>query len=101
MHEAPPPPRPPSPRRLFAVAAAAALVAFALALSYGFADHDPAPHGLRIAVSAPAGLEHELSAGLAHADPGGFTLVPAASAQSVTAGVRAQSEDGGVVGGAA
>ena len=99
MHELPHPRRAPSPRRLFAVAAAAALVAFVLALSYGFADHDPAPHGLRIAVAAPAALEQELSAGLAHADPGGFTVVPAASAQAVTTGVRAQSAAGGLVAG--
>ncbi len=99
MHEMPHPHRGPSPRRLFAVAAAAALVAFILALSYGFADHDPAPHGVRLAVTAPAAVEQQLSAGLAHADPGGFTVVPAPSAAAVANDVRAQSAGGGLVAG--
>src|ERR1700722_7951981 len=91
VHEMPHPRRAPSPRRLFAVAAAAALVAFILTLSYGFADHAPAPHGVRLAVTAPAALQQQLSAGLAHADPGGFTVVPAPSAAAVATDVRAQS----------
>jgi hypothetical protein len=100
VHEMPHPRRAPSPRRLFAVAAAAALVAFILTLSYGFADHAPAPHGVRLAVTAPAALQQQLSAGLAHADPGGFTVVPAPSAAAVATDVRAQSAGGGLVAGA-
>jgi hypothetical protein len=42
----------PSPRRLFAVAVAAAVAGFILTLSYGYADHAPAPHGVRVAVAA-------------------------------------------------
>jgi hypothetical protein len=93
--------RQPSARRLFAVAVAAALVGFILTLSYGFADHAPAPHGVRLAVAAPAPLARELAAGLAHAAPGGFTVVAAPSAHAVTAGVLAQSAAGGLVVGAA
>jgi hypothetical protein len=52
MPDTPRPPRPPSPRRLFAIAVAVAVVSFILTLSYGFADHAPAPHGVRIAVAA-------------------------------------------------
>jgi hypothetical protein len=97
-------PRPhpqPSPRRLFAIAVAVAVVSFILTLSYGFADHAPAPHGVRIAVAAPAGLVQGLTTGLAHAAPGGFTVVAAPSAQAVTDRVRAQSAAGGLVAGAA
>ena len=100
MPDTPRPDRQPSPRRLFAVAIAAAVVGFILTLSYGFADHAPAPHGVRVAVAAPAGFVQELTAGLAHAVPGGFTVVAAPSARAVTSGVRAQSAAGGLVAGA-
>jgi ferredoxin-NADP reductase len=86
----------PSPRRLFAVA----IVSFILTLSYGFADHAPAPHGVRIAVAAPAGFEQGLAAGLAHAVPGGFTVVAAPSARAVIDSVHSQSAAGGLVAGA-
>jgi len=91
MSDAPRPQGQPSPRRLFAIAAAAAMVGFILTLSFGFADHDPAPHGVRIAVAAPAGIVAELTAELAHAAPGGFTVVAAPSAGAVTGDVRSQS----------
>ena len=79
MPDTPRPPRGPSPRRLFAVAVAAAVACFILTLSYGYADHAPAPHGVRVAVAAPAGVAAEVSAGLAEAAPGGFTVVAAPS----------------------
>jgi hypothetical protein len=90
-------PSQPSPRRLFAVAIAAALVGFILTLSFGFADHAPAPHGVRLAVAAPAGFVLRLTAGLAHAAPGGFTVVPAPSERAVIHSVLAQSAAGGLV----
>jgi hypothetical protein len=93
--------RPPSPRRLFAIAVAAAVVGFILTLSFGFADHAPAPHGVRIAVAAPPGITAGLATGLAHAAPGGFTLVAAPSADAVTASVRSQSAAGGLAAAAA
>jgi len=96
MADTPRPRRQPSPRRLFAIAVAAAVACFILTLSYGFADHAPAPHGVRIAVAAPAGIEQGLTRGLAHADPGGFTIVAAPSAAAVTHSVLAQSAAGGL-----
>jgi len=101
MSDRPRPHRQPSPRRLFAIAVAAAVVAFIITLSYGFADHAPAPHGVRIAVAAPADVVHGLTAGLAHAAPGGFTVVAASSARAVTDSVLAQSAAGGLYTGAA
>ncbi len=92
--------RPPLPGRLLAIAVAAAAIGLILTLSFGFADHAPAPHGVRIAVDAPAGLAQRLAAGLAHTAPGGFTVVAAPSAQAVTDGVRSQSAAGGLVTGA-
>jgi hypothetical protein len=79
MPDTPQPHRQPPPRRLFAVAVAAAVVGFILTLSFGFADHAPAPHGVRVAVAAPPGLVQRLTTGLAHAAPGGFTIVAAPS----------------------
>ena len=94
MSDTPRPHRQPSPRRLFATAVAAAVVSFVLTLSFGFADHAPAPHGVRIAVAAPAGFVRELTTGLAHAAPGGFTVVAAPSARAAIGSVRSQSAAG-------
>jgi len=95
------PHRQPPPRRLFAVAVAAAVVGFIVTLSFGYADHAPAPHGVRLAVAAPAGFVPELTTGLARAAPGGFTVVAAPSAPAVIDSVRSQSAAGGLVTGAA
>lgn len=92
--------RQPSPRPLFATAIAAAVVSFVLILSFGFADHAPSPHGVRIAVAAPAGAVQRLAAGLAHAAPGAFTVVAAPSAVAAIDSVRSQSAAGGLVTGA-
>jgi len=97
MSDTPRPHREPSPRRLFAIAMAAAVVSFVLALSFGFADHAPSPHGVRIAVAGPAGFAAELTTGLAHAAPGGFTVVAAPSAPAAIGSVRSQSAAGGLV----
>jgi hypothetical protein len=97
MSGTPRPHREPSRRRLFAIAAAAAVVSFVLALSFGFADHAPSPHGVRIAVAAPAGFARELTSGLAHAAPGGFAVLAAPSAHAVITSVRSQSAAGGLV----
>lgn len=93
--------RQPSPLRLFAIAVAAAVVSLILTLSFDFADHAPAPHGVRLAVAAPAGFTRELSAGLAHAAPGGFTVVAEPTAQAVAGSVRSQAAAGGLVAGPA
>jgi hypothetical protein len=97
MSDTPRPHRQPSPRRLFGTAIAAALVSFVLTLSFGFADHAPSPHGVRIAVAAPAVVVRELNTGLAHAAPGGFTVVAAPSALAVMNSVRSQSAAGGLI----
>jgi MFS family permease len=100
MPDTPRPHRQPSPRRLFAIAVAAAMVGFILTLSFGFADHAPAPHGVRLAVAAPARLVQGLAAGLAYAAPGGFSVVAAPSARAVIDRVLSQSAAGGLVAGA-
>ena len=99
MSDTPRPSGQPSLRRLFAAAIAAAVVSFTLTLSFGFADHAPSPHGVRIAVAAPPAVAAQLTAGLAHAAPGGFTVVAAPSALAVTGSVRSQSAAGGLVAG--
>jgi hypothetical protein len=100
MPDTPQPHRQPSPRRLFAISAAAAVVGFILTLSFGFADHAPVPHGVRVAVAAPAGFAAGLAAGLSHAAPGGFTVVGAPSARAVIDAVLSQSAAGGLATGA-
>jgi hypothetical protein len=99
MPDTPQPHRQPLPRRLFAVAVAAAVIGFILTLSFGFAYHAPAPHGVRIAAAAPAGLVQRLTTGLAHAAPGGFTIVAAPSGRAVINRVLSQLAAGGLVAG--
>jgi hypothetical protein len=101
MTETPRPPRQERPGRLFVIAVATAVVSFVLTLSFGFADHAPTPHGVRIAVAAPAGFAQELSAGLTHAAPGGFKVVVEPSARAAIDSVRSQAAAGGLVTGKA
>ena len=84
-------------RRLFIVAVLAAVLGLGITLSFGYADHAPTPHGVRIAVSAPPQLIAVLSAGLQRADPGGFKVVPATSAHAAIHSVRAQRAAGALV----
>jgi hypothetical protein len=92
---------PQSPRRrphhLFAVAALAAVVGLIITLSFGYADHSPRPHHLKIAVAAPATIVHAVSAGLDRIEPGGFEVSGAASARAATALVRSQVAAGAFV----
>ena len=81
----------PSPRRLFAIAAFAAILGLGITLSFGYADHAPKPHGVRIAVAAAPSVRAHLRAGLQHAQPGGFDLQTAATARAATDSVRSQS----------
>ena len=85
------PAAPPSPRRLFAVAVAAVLLALGMTLSFGYADHDPRPHDVRVAVAAPPQVGARVAAGLRHADPGAFDVVRVPDAGTARRSVRAQS----------
>ncbi len=87
----------PSPRRLFAIAVFAAIVGFGITLSFGYADHDPKPHAVRIAIAAPPAVRAKVAAGLERAEPGGFDLVPVPSAGAATPSVRSQSTAGALV----
>jgi hypothetical protein len=69
----------------------AAILGLGITLSFGYADHAPQPHGVRIAVSAPAAVRAKLGAGLEHAQPGGFDVVSARSARAATDSVSSQS----------
>jgi ABC-2 family transporter protein len=81
----------PTARRLFAIAAFAAILGFGITLSFGYADHDPVPHGVRIAVAAAPAVRAKLQTRLEHAQPGGFDLVSTASARAAIHSVRSQS----------
>lgn len=86
-----------TPRHLFAVAVAAAVISLLITLSFAYADHSPTPHGVRIAVAAPATTVHELAAGLDHAEPGGFAVIGVDAARRATQLVRSQSVAGALV----
>jgi hypothetical protein len=84
-------------RRLFAVAVLAAVLAFAITLSFGYADHSPSPHGVRIAVAAPPKVRAELAVGLQRAQPGGFSLIGVDSPGAARHRVRSQQAAGALV----
>jgi hypothetical protein len=87
----------PSPRRLFALAVFAALLGMGVTLSFGYADHDPKPHRVRVAVAAAPAVRAEVAAGLQRAEPGGFDVVSASGAASATRSVRSQASAGGLI----
>ena len=87
----------PTPRRMFLVAVIAALLGLGITLSFGYADHAPEPHEVRVAVAAAPAVRDRLAAGLQHAEPGGFELVGFAGAHAATDSVRSQSTAGGVI----
>ena len=91
------PPAAANPRRLFAVAVFSAILGLAITLSFGYADHDPRPHGVRIAVAAPPAVRAHLAAGLERAEPGGFDVVGVGSAHAATHSVRSQSTAGALI----
>ena len=91
------PPAVPSPRRLFAIAIFAALLGLGITLSFGYADHDPRPHEVRVAVAAAPAVRAKLAAGLQHAQPGGFDLVSVPSARAATQSVRSQASAGALI----
>lgn len=85
------------PHQLFVVAALAALVSLAITLSFAYADHSPAPHGVSLAVDAPAAVAHRLAAEIDRAEPGGFRFLRAGSRQSALTLVRRQTAAGALV----
>jgi hypothetical protein len=91
------PPSGPSPRRLFAIAGFAALLGLLITLSFGYADHDPKPHGVRVAVAAPPAVRARLAAGLQHVEPGGFDLVNVPGAGAAARSVRSQRSAGALI----
>ena len=92
-------PRPtiPGRRRLFGIAFFAALLGLVITLSFGYADHDPKPHDVRIATAAAPALRAAVAAGLDRAEPGGFDLMPVLTARSAIGAVRSQSTAGALI----
>ena len=87
----------PSPRRLFAIAAFAAVLGLGITLSFGYADHDPKPHGVAIAIAAAPPVRARIATGLEHAQPRGFRIISEAGAGAVTASVRSQATAAGLI----
>jgi hypothetical protein len=82
---------------LFAIAAFAAILGLGITLSFGYADHAPRPHGIRIAVAAGPVVRVHVAAGLDRAQPGGFDVVGVGSAQAAARSVRSQSTAGALI----
>ena len=87
----------PSPRRLFAIAVVAAVLGLVITLSFGYAEHDPKPHGVRVAVAAPPAVRAKVAAGLQHAEPAGFDVVSVPGAQAAIQSVRSQANAGALI----
>jgi hypothetical protein len=93
----PEPSRGPAPRRLFVVAVLAAVIALGFTLSFGYADHAPRPHDVKLAVAAPAAVSAQLAKGLQRAEPGGFKLTAVGNAQAAIHSVRTQRAAGALI----
>jgi hypothetical protein len=87
----------PSRRRLFAIAVLAGLLGLGITLSFGYADHDPKPHNVRVAVAATPAVCAKLAAGFRRAPPSSFDLVTAASVAAAIGSVRSQSTAGALI----
>jgi hypothetical protein len=87
----------PSPRRLFAIAILAAVLGLGITLSFGYADHAPRPHHLRLAVAASPAVRAAVAAGLERAQPGGFDLVGVAGGRAAIRSVRSQATVGALI----
>jgi hypothetical protein len=84
-------------RRLILVAIAAAIAGALLTLSFTYADHEPAPHGVRIAVVAPPAVTAHIAAGLRRAAPGAFQVLALGSAPAARAALHDQEIRGALV----
>jgi hypothetical protein len=84
-------------RRLILVAVAAAIAGALITLSFTYADHAPAAHGVRIAVVAPPSVTAHVAAGLRRAAPGAFQIVAMASAPAARAALHDQRVRGALV----
>jgi hypothetical protein len=84
-------------RRLIFVAIAAAVAGALLTLSFTYADHRPAPHGVRIAVVASAPVTNHIAAALRQAAPGAFRVTAVPSAAAARATLQDQQARGALV----
>ncbi len=84
-------------RRLIVVAIAAAIAGALLTLSFTYADHEPAPHGVRIALVAPAPVTGHVTAALRQAAPGAFRVIALPSATAARAALHDQRVRGALV----
>lgn len=83
--------------RLFVFAVLAAVLGFGITLSFGYAEHSPRPHGVRVAVDAAPTVRAAVRAGLERAEPGGFDVVSATTAGHATRSVRSQVTAGALI----
>lgn len=84
-------------RRLIVVAVAASLIGLILMLSFGYANHAPAPHDVDIQVVAPPGVESRVAQGLDAASPGGFHVTISSSREAAVSAVKSLRADGALV----
>jgi hypothetical protein len=64
-----------SPRRLLVMTGALVVVSFVFVITYAATQHDPEPHGLRVAFVGPAAAQQRLQAGLDRNLPGAVKLI--------------------------
>jgi hypothetical protein len=84
-------------RRLILVAIAAAVAGALLTLSFTYADHEPAPHGVRIALVAPRPATDHIAAALRQAAPGAFRVIAVPSAAAARVALHDQQVRGALV----
>jgi hypothetical protein len=84
-------------RRLITVAIGASIAGLLLSLSFGYSNHSPTPHDLPVDVVGPATVVRHIQAGLDHAAPGGFDVVPATSVSAARNRILGQDAGGALL----
>jgi hypothetical protein len=79
------------------VALAATCAGFLISLSFGYADHSPSPHDVRLEIVGPAVVAKHIQGGLDHAAPGAFEVVAAGSARVAEDQILDQKAAGGLL----
>jgi hypothetical protein len=84
-------------KKFVIVALSAACVGFVISLSFGYANHSPKPHDVRIDAVGPAAAAARIQAGVDHDSPGGFIVTRVSSMSTARNQVLDQNVGGALI----
>jgi hypothetical protein len=80
-----------SPRRLLSMTLVLVVVSFVFVITYAATQHDPTPHGLRVAFVGPSAAQQQLQSALDRGLPGGVELLSRRTEQEARVAVLHRS----------